>query len=85
MGYINPIAVNCYYGISQTMTTSQYEDLLIGDTLLVNVLYNAGFIYTDIFDLVTNDPSTVSNWPYYLAYQVGDCFVRFINESEVID
>jgi hypothetical protein len=78
MGYVNPIAVNCYKGLSTTLTASTFTNILVGDTLLENVLYNAGYIFTDILDISTNDPSTVGNWPYYLAYQMGDFVVRFL-------
>lgn len=78
MSYTGPITATCYNGVSETVTQSTYQSLLVGDTLLTNVLYNAGYMYTDVYNVMTNDPSTVNDWPYFLAYQLGDFVARFV-------
>lgn len=85
MSYTGPITATCYKGVNETLSSGTFSNLEKGDTLLVNILYNAGYMYTDVFDIITGVPSTGLTWPYYLAFQVGDFFARFLYESESTD
>lgn len=70
------ISNNCYYFFAPYLTLD-YSTFLNGNTLLENVLYNAGFMFTDIITVATTDPLTVSNWSYVLASTIGDFLIRF--------
>ena len=43
----------------------------------VNVLYNAGYMFTDILDLVYYNYANTNPYWYYVAYNMGDFFIRF--------
>ena len=43
---------------------------------LKNLLYNAGFMFTDVLDLVFYDPSDKNPYWYYFFFRVGDFFIR---------
>jgi hypothetical protein len=71
------IANTCYYGITS------YVSLDVGTTfgwssILSNVLYNAGFMFTDIVVLLTTSSWEVSNYSYFIGAYVGDFLMRFL-------
>lgn len=70
------IANNCYYGIQDQITLNFLE--IFGITLIENVLYNAGYMFTDVLTVITTDPNSIYNYPYFLAIQIGDFLMRFI-------
>ena len=69
--------INCYKAIA-SVTTISWSSLFKTDTLLQNVLYNMGYMFTDILDLVFYDPTNTDPYWYYVAYRVGDFFIRFL-------
>lgn len=50
----------------------------MGETLVTNILYNLGFQFTDVLDLIFIDPSNEEPFWYYVFYRVGDFLIRFI-------
>jgi len=49
-----------------------------GETLVTNILYNLGFQFTDVLDLIFIDPENTEPFWYYVFYRVGDFMIRFI-------
>lgn len=45
--------------------------------MLLNVLYNAGYMFTDILYMVTIEPDSIEEYPYNLATWIGDFIMRF--------
>lgn len=50
----------------------------MGETLVTNILYNLGFQFTDVLDLIFIDPSNTEPFWYYVSYRIGDFLIRFI-------
>ena len=48
-----------------------------GETLVTNILYNLGFQFTDVLDLIFIDPANTEPFWYYVAYRAGDFVIRF--------
>ena len=55
-------------------TTNSY----FGETFVQNILYNIGFQFTDILDLIFIDPTNTDPFWYYVFARVGDFMIRFI-------
>jgi hypothetical protein len=53
-------------------------DSYTGETLVTNILYNLGFQFTDVLDLIFIDPANTEPFWYYVAFRVGDFFIRFL-------
>ncbi len=53
-------------------------DTYKGETLVTNILYNLGFQFTDVLDLIFIDPDNKEPFWYYVAYRVGDFMIRFL-------
>lgn len=45
-------------------------------------MYNAGFMFTDILDIVYYDYADTNPYWYYVSYRMGDFFVRFFLRDE---
>ena len=81
--YAHPITVNCYYGVQEQIDPDTYGDTFFSfKNIMLNFLYNAGYMYVDIFNIITNDRTTQDEWPYYLGTQVGDFLMRWIWRDE---
>jgi hypothetical protein len=77
------IVINCGNAIISNndaldVFSSTNGDSYIGETLVTNILYNLGFQFTDVLDLIFIDPSNVEPFWYYVSYRVGDFLIRFI-------
>ena len=91
--YVNYTSVPCYFGAKETLLKEQWSDLLENpDTFLlqfaidfsVNMVFNIGFIWTDIIMLSLATPSnTQSSYPFYMSFYVGDLIFRFWFKAEV--
>ena len=57
---LNGISVNCYYAFSTTMNTTYWSSISANPLVYVSVFTsNVGYIYNDIFNIVTNNWQTV--------------------------
>ena len=55
----NGITVNCYYSISTTMNATYWNDITANPLNYLNVFTsNVGYMYSDVFNLVTNNWQT---------------------------
>ena len=74
---------NCYLAIkdvTEIETTVGY--LYSYNGIGVNILYNLGYMFTDILDLVFYDPTNTESYWYYVAFRVGDILIRFIYRDD---
>jgi hypothetical protein len=52
--------------------------LILEFNFLTNILFNAGYIWSDIVMLIVGDPNKTKNdYAYYLGFYVGDLVLRF--------
>ena len=51
MKLIDDLGNTCYYGI-ETYVVLDYSTFVSGGGILSNVLYNAGFMFTDVIEIV---------------------------------
>lgn len=54
------------------------SSLFSSDEILQNVLYNLGYMFTDILGIVIYDTTNENAYSYYVAYKIGDVLVRFL-------
>ena len=71
------ITINCWLGIKAAATISG-STLLTMDGIPTNILYNAGFMFTDVLNLVNYNVLSTDPYWYYFAFNLGDFMVRFI-------
>lgn len=74
---VDDITINCYQAIAGSANVNS-DTLFTSDGLLTNVLYNAGFMFTDILDIVYYDTTSTDPYWYYVAFRGGDFSIRFI-------
>ncbi len=55
MGYTGAIGKDCYMGWGETINSQVYSQLFVGDTLVVNLAYNLGYMYNDVFNIASNN------------------------------
>jgi hypothetical protein len=67
----------CYYGIEASSTLS-FSTLFSTDEIVQNLLYNLGYMFTDILGIVIYDVTNTNSYSYYVSYKLGDMFVRFL-------
>ena len=77
------VVINCGNAIISNddaldVFSSNNGDTYVGETFITNILYNLGFQFTDILDLIFIDPSNTEPFWYYVFYRVGDFMIRFI-------
>ncbi len=75
------VVTNCYDAFNDTIDLG--TEGITWETVLVNVLNNVGYMYTDVINIVSTDSSTQSNYPYFLAYNIGDFIIRWFWSSEI--
>jgi hypothetical protein len=84
--YVNPITVYCYYGGLDYFNLESLRNLYQDFDFLQNILFNAGFIWTDIIMLLVGKPGkTETDYAFYVAFYVGDLIFRFIFRSATAD
>ncbi|CDW87227.1 UNKNOWN [Stylonychia lemnae] len=71
------ITINCVLGFQATANTN-IASIFTSDQILMNLLYNAGFMFTDVLDILKYDTSDTNPYWYYIFYRVGDFLIRFI-------
>jgi hypothetical protein len=79
MIYINPVTVSCYYGILEYLDEEFINTLFVEFDLFNNILFNIGYMWTDIVMLLVGRPGeTETDYGFYLAFYTGDFIFRFI-------
>lgn len=77
----NSIVFNCFYSITNPVEAAQYNREFTPSVILWNILFNLGFIYTNVKNaIVFFYPGTSTNtndWANLGKY-IGDFAVRFI-------
>ena len=77
---------NCYLAVSSTasMPTDMTSLVSADSPILLNILYNLGYQFTDVLDLIFYDPSNTQPYWYYVSFRLGDFFIRFIYRDETV-
>ena len=77
MSRVGNLTLNCYYGILYTSTIN-WATLFTSDELINNILYNLGYMFTDVLNIIIYNPKQTNRYSYYLGFNVGDFFIRFL-------
>jgi hypothetical protein len=75
------ITINCWLGIKASATIST-TTLFSMEGVPTNLLYNAGFMFTDVLNLVNYNILSTDPYWYYFAFNLGDFLVRFIYRDD---
>jgi len=76
LNQIDDLTINCV----SAYTTSTYTDVtetLKPYNIFLNLLYNAGFMTTDVLNVVFFQPSANNIFWYEVPFYFGDFFIRF--------
>lgn len=83
LGFTYDLTYNCYYGIAEFLTVENLELLWLRFDILKNIMFNIGYMYTDIVMLSIGVPGqTQSDYMYYLFFYIGDLTFRLFFRSE---
>ena len=82
MSLFDDLGHTCYYGV-ETYVNTDYDTFISTDGVLTNVLYNAGFMFTDIIEIILNDATTVNDYDYFVGFRIGDFLIRFIYRATI--
>ena len=74
--YLDGTVYNCFFSVTEPGVAAGYSEDLTIITVLWNVLYNLGYMYTDGKNLYNYILSSTSQY-YNLAFSVGDFCMRF--------
>jgi hypothetical protein len=56
LSYVHPIAFSCYYGAQPLFTGSYWINLFTSFNILINLVSNVGFFWTDLIMLIIATP-----------------------------
>lgn len=85
LGYVYDITYNCYYGLSKFLNRENLERLWYELDIIKNIMFNLGYIYTDIVMIAIGVPGqTQSDYMYYLFFYLGDLTFRFFFRDQSI-
>ena len=83
LGHIYNVNYYCYYGFAQFFNADYLIKLLGEGDILSNILFNSGFMYTDLTMIVIGIPGyTESDYMYYIMFYIADFFFRFLFRQE---
>jgi len=74
------IVGNCYWGFRKELGNNPAE-FFAPLRILENVLYNLGYMYTDIMEIISTpdtDPLYGTYWSYFVGVNSGDFLIRFL-------
>ena len=79
LGYIYNIHYNCYYGFRKFFNQENLENLWLELDVVKNILFNLGYMYTDITMIVIGVPGyTETDYMYYIMFYISDFLFRFL-------
>jgi hypothetical protein len=85
LGKTDDIWINCYSAVEEVASTpTDMTVKAILYNLMLNLLYNVGFMFTDVLDLFFpyTDKDDPDPYWYYVAYRVGDFCIRFVYRDD---
>lgn len=69
------IVFNCYYSTKAVVNPETYKNVFSGMTLLFNILYGLGYMYTDVVYMIYLNPTATSYWSK-IGQRIGDFIMR---------
>lgn len=77
------LTYNCYYGFSYFLSSKYQADLWLQGGIGKNILFNSGFMYTDVLMMIVGQPGrTLADYIYFQAFYIGDFVFRLIFRQE---
>jgi hypothetical protein len=77
------ITFNCYYSMWTAVNPATYSTVFGGQTILMNVLYGLGFMYTDITTAIAL-PTTTSEYWRTVGHYLGDTIMRIFYRKPLV-
>lgn len=77
LALIDDLTINCMLAVQENSSTN-LVDIFTTNEVFINILYNAGFMFTDILDLIFYDSTSTDPFYYYSSFRLGDFLIRFI-------
>lgn len=77
--------MNCFYTLQNDLGATYWTALIADPTaILLNLLYNLGFMWVDAINFLFYTPVTVpnENWGFFFFYLLGDFAFRFVVRDE---
>jgi hypothetical protein len=79
LSFVYSMNLYCFYGFKTFISITFIQELITNYDLPMNMVYNSGFIYTDLLMLFIGVPGdTATDWMYYVFFYVGDFIFRFL-------
>ena len=81
LSYTEQISIMCYYSVSDAIA-GDGGSVFTFSNIGTNILYNAGYMYQDMWYLFTEDPDDHDDdWYYFAGDLLGDFVMRFFYSS----
>jgi len=74
--YPHYITFNCYYSVFIVISVDTYSGIFGTTEILLNILFNLGYMYESIKNIVIYDKTLDDTW-YKMGYYGGDVLMRF--------
>ena len=79
MAFQYNVTYYCYYGSVIALQPENIRKLFLNWEILNNIIFNLGFMWTDVVMLVVGKPGqTEVDYAYYFAFYTGDLIFRFL-------
>lgn len=77
------IVFNCYYSVWTAINPATYSTVFSGQTILMNVLYGLGFMYTDVQGAM-NLATTYDGYWRKIGKYAGDVVMRVFYRKPLV-
>jgi hypothetical protein len=81
---VDNIVINCGNSIINATIPNLFVgtgNTYFGQQFVMNILYNVGFQFTDILNLIFINPAMTQPFWYFVFYTIGDFLIRFLYRS----
>ena len=83
LGHVYNVNYYCYYGFFEFLNPDYVIRLFYEVDIVNNIVFNAGFMYTDLTMMVIGIPGyTEVDYLYYISFYIADFFLRFLFRTE---
>ena len=79
MRYSHPVSFYCYFGLKPLVNGDSLVKLYSEFDIIYNLIFNFGFIWTDLIMLSLGKPGeTESDYAYYMSFYGAELVMRFL-------
>jgi hypothetical protein len=78
------IVFNCYYSVFAVIDPTTYSNLFAGSTIVYNLLFNLGFMYTSVVGFINANQATEgTNYWRKMGRYAGDIIMRIFYRKPI--